>query len=273
MGRTADMNSQEHLTARSRRRQGAVLVVDGVPVPNPRSTGNILVGSAIGVWLASHSREISGRLLDLGCGNRPYGPWYEPLVDEWLAVDPAPGANQTIQAMADAVPLRSESIDVVLCTEVLEHVDRSELAVAEIARVLRPGGSALITAPFIYPLHEAPYDFHRYTYIGLRSIVERNGLVVEDLGAQGGPLVLVASFAFRAARAAVDAVGTKLGLAEPLALKAPFRWLLIAPQQWAVNANPHRSFGLTARSRRLSNGYMVLARKPAQRCAGGAAGL
>jgi len=256
-------NAVQEQNARSRHRQGAMLVVNGVPVPDPASTGNILVGTTIGTWLASHAGVVKGRLLDLGCGNSPYSPWYEPLVDSWVGIDPAPGVGQTVQAMADQVPLKDNSMDVVLCTEVLEHVDRSEWAVAEIARVLKAGGHALITAPFMYPLHEAPYDFHRFTHIGLRSIVTRNGLEVIDFGACGGPVTLVASWLFRALRSAIDAFGHRMGMSTPLALRVPFRWLVVSPQQLAVRLRPQRSAKMTKSSEILSNGYMILARKTA----------
>jgi hypothetical protein len=249
-------------TARARYRQGAVTVVGGVPLPNPESTGNLLVGTIIGRWLASHADVLGGTLLDLGCGNRPYEPWYESLVDTVIAMDPAPGATPNVIAMADAVPLRDNCVDVVLCTEVFEHVDRIEHAVAEMVRVMKPGASTLVTVPFLYPTHEAPYDFHRLTHIGLRSIVERHGLEVQDMGAQGGPLTVATSWTFRALRAAIDTVGRRLGSSSPLSLRVPFRWLTITPQQLSLALRSGVHSRLTRASRLASTGYMVLARKP-----------
>jgi SAM-dependent methyltransferase len=144
-------------------------------------------------WLASHADKLHGTLLDLGCGNRPMSPWYEPLVDTVVAVDPAPGAGQNVQAMADLLPLRDNSIDVIFCTQALEHVEQIEQAPAGIARVLKPDGHVLITVPFLYPTHEAPYDFYRFTHIGLSKPMTRNGLEIVDAAAQGGPGVMLAS--------------------------------------------------------------------------------
>lgn len=247
-----------------RRRLGSAIIVNGVPLPDPASTGNLLVGTTIGRWLASHARTVQGTVLDLGCGNRPYAVWYGPLATSVIAIDPAPGASQDVQAVADRLPLRDGSIDTVLCTEVLEHVDRIEAAVAEIARVLRPGGHALITVPFLYPTHEAPYDFHRLTHFGLASIVRRHGLEVIDAGAQGGPLTLIASWFFRALRAAFDRIGDLLGSSRPLSLRPPFRWLIITPQQLVLRVQPGRGSRLTPLSRLASTGYMVLARKTSE---------
>jgi SAM-dependent methyltransferase len=248
--------------ARSRHRQGGVIVVDGVPLPNPASTGNLLVGTIIGRWLASHTDVVHGSLLDLGCGNCPYEPWYSALADSVAAIDPAPGAGGNIRAMADEVPIRSTSMDVVLCTEVLEHVANIEGSMGEIFRVLRPGGHALITVPFLYPTHEAPYDFQRLTYIGLRGLVTRHGFEVLDAAAQGGPLTLTASWLFRAMRAGIDAAGQRLGMSEPLSLRPPFRWLVVGPQQLALRFRRNASWRLSGASKLASTGYMVLVRKP-----------
>ena len=248
--------------ARSRHRQGGVIVVDGVPLPNPATTGNLLVGTIIGRWLAAHSAVLHGNLLDLGCGNCPYEPWYGALADTVAAIDPAPGAGGNVRAMADEVPIRSASMDAVLCTEVLEHVANIEGATAEIFRVLRPGGHALITVPFLYPTHEAPYDFQRLTYIGLRGLVTRHGFEVLDAAAQGGPLTLAASWVFRALRAGVDTAGRRLGGSEPLSLRPPFRWLVVTPQQLVLRVRRNASWKLSGAARLASTGYMVLVRKP-----------
>ncbi len=248
--------------ARSRHRQGGVVVVDGVPLPNPASTGNLLVGTIIGRWLASHADVVHGRLLDLGCGNCPYQPWYSPLADSVAAIDPAPGAGGNVRAMADRVPIRSESMDVVLCTEVLEHVDNIEASTAEMFRVLRPGGHALVTVPFLYPTHEAPYDFQRLTHIGLRSLATRHGFEILDLAAEGGPLTLVSSWFFRGLRALVDRAGGPLGSDRPLSLRRPFRWAVVTPQQLALRFRRNSSWRMTGASRLASTGYMALLRRP-----------
>ena len=248
--------------ARQRQRQGGVVVVDGVPLPNPATTGNLLVGSIIGRWLASHREVLHGHVLDLGCGNCPYEPWYSTLADAVVAIDPAPGAGGNVRAMADEVPVRSATMDAVLCTEVLEHVENIEGSMDEIFRVLRPGGHALITVPFLYPTHEAPYDFQRLTHIGLRSLVTRHGFDVLDAAAQGGPLTLAASWLFRALRAAIDAAGRRVGASTPLSLRPPFRWLVVSPQQLALKVRPDATWKLSGAARLASTGYMVLVRKP-----------
>lgn len=249
-------------SGRRRHRAGSVILIDGVPLPNPKTTGNLLVGSIIGRWLDSHRDAIQGTVLDLGCGNRPYAPWYEPLAELVIAADPAPGAEPNVWAMADQVPIRSECVDSVLCTEVLEHVERMENAVSEMFRVLRPGGEALITVPFLYPTHEAPYDFQRLTHIGLRAIMVRHGFEVIDQACNGGPGTLVGSWLFRGLRIGIDLIGKILSFDEPLSFTAPFSWLVIGPQKLILRLRPKTLSRMTKLSRVVSTGYMVRVRKP-----------
>ena len=238
-------------------------MVDGVPLPDPRNARSLLAGSWTGMWLAEQSAVVHGRVLDLGCGNRPFEPWYGPLADFVIALDPAPGSAHNVLAMADNLPLADNSIDTVICTQALEHVDRAEEAMAEVRRVLRPGGHLVLTVPFLYPTHEAPYDFHRWTYLGLTEMMRRHGLELVDLSSQGGPVTLIASWLFRFLRSGVDGAGRAVGVRRPLSLIAPFRWFVLGPQWAIVRWRGRKGFRLNRWSRFASNGYLVLARKPA----------
>ena len=220
-------------SVRLRHRQGPARIVDGVPYSDRSSTLSLLPGAAVGRWLARQAPLVHGRLMDLGCGNQPFQPWYEPLVKEVVPVDAAPIPGVVVVDLTEPLPFEDASFDTILCTQVLEHVQNAELAMAEIARVLRPGGHALITVPFLYPTHEMPYDFWRYTHLGLRSLVERHGLVATDLSAQGGPLGWL--------------VDNRL-----------VRGLVAAPQE-AVRSRVSTRLSLPAKLATL--GYMVAARK------------
>ena len=74
------------------------------------------------------------------------------------------------------MPFRDESFDTVLLLEVLEHVAEPERVLAEIQRVLRIGGVLLLSMPFLYPLHDSPHDYQRYTAPGLMHAVKRAGM-------------------------------------------------------------------------------------------------
>lgn len=244
--------------ARARHRQGATKLVDGVPYPDPATTLSILPNALVGRWLASRSDDVMGDLLDLGAGNQPFRPWYEPLVKTTIAVDATTAPGLDALAFAAPIPFLDDSFDTVLCTSVLEHVANAEDAVAEMARVLRPGGHLLITVPFLYPTHEAPYDFWRTTHHGLRSVLERHGLEVDDVSATGGPFVLVAHFVVGAIAQLIALAGRRLGPLGRLVDNTLVRRLIAWPQQLLRSRITYRMTGL---SRAASLGYMASAHK------------
>ncbi|MFZ2087570.1 MAG: methyltransferase domain-containing protein [Desulfobaccales bacterium] len=136
--------------------------------------------------------KLAGRILDLGCGNQPYRP-YLPKVNQYVGLDYPPtqasiGVRFQPQVYGNArdLPFADASFDGVLCSQVLEHVDRPEEVIGELGRVLKPGGTGLISVPFFYNLHMEPHDYFRFTPYGIRGMLERNGLLVQDLRGQGG---------------------------------------------------------------------------------------
>jgi len=84
------------------------------------------------------------------------------------------------------MPFGDDEFDIVLCTQVLEHVPNPEAVCRELYRVLRPGGVAVVTAPHSAYLHNLPYHFFHFTRIGLSKILEDAGYEIESLEAQGG---------------------------------------------------------------------------------------
>lgn len=147
-------------------------------------------------WLLGEKRppkgidQARGTILDIGAADR----WMERRLHpaaQYVALDyPATGqhlygALPDVFADAARLPFRSEGFDGVVCLEVLEHVPDPAQVVCEIARVLKPGGRAWISMPFLYPLHDAPFDFQRYTEFGLRRDVSRAGLEVVSLEKSG----------------------------------------------------------------------------------------
>jgi SAM-dependent methyltransferase len=92
----------------------------------------------------------------------------------------------TVSGLAYALPFAANSFDTVFSTQTLEHVEQPHLAVAEMSRVLRPGGYLILTAPQSWRLHEKPYDFFRYTRFGLQYLMTHNRLRIVRLLPQGG---------------------------------------------------------------------------------------
>ncbi len=138
--------------------------------------------------------RVTGALLDTGCGYKPYQSIFSPYVTKYVGVD-VPSTIHGMEASDVAgtalqLPLKAETFDTVLATEVMEHVPEPSLMLAEIYRVLRPNGALILSVPFHEPLHELPYDFYRYTYISLRYLFEKNGFRIETYYRRGG-IVLV----------------------------------------------------------------------------------
>ena len=125
--------------------------------------------------------EVRGRVLDVGCGTQPYRSLYAPESYRGLEID-SPQARS--RGVADdfydgrLMPYRDAEFDTVLCNQVLEHSFEPARLLAEIARVLKPGGRLVLTVPFAWDEHEQPQDFARYSSFGLRALVEGSGLKI-----------------------------------------------------------------------------------------------
>ena len=131
-------------------------------------------------FILSHASN--GRTLDLGAQNGPYASHFPRRV----ALDLRPASGVHVIGDAQALGLADASFDVVLCTEVLEHVPEPQRAVDEMFRVLKPGGRLLLTTRFLFPIHDAPHDYFRYTKYGLRHLFETNGFDVVEITALSG---------------------------------------------------------------------------------------
>src|SRR5207253_8206909 len=131
----------------------------------------------------------SAAVLDLGAGTKPYAPLYGRYFNSCTSVDvphsPHDIGGVDVMASADDLPFDAESFDCVICTEVLEHCPEPRETMAEIARVLKPGGWVFLTTPFLRPLHEMPSDYYRYTPSGLGRLAETTGLIVRSIRPRG----------------------------------------------------------------------------------------
>lgn len=141
--------------------------------------------------VAAEARALpaGARVLDAGAGEAPYRPLLTHTAHtthDWAA-SPHPGARRAdvVADLAD-LPVADASFDAVLCTEVLEHVAEPAAALAELHRVLAPGGRLLVTVPFVIELHEEPHDHFRYTSHGLRGLLERAGFEQVEVAALTG---------------------------------------------------------------------------------------
>jgi SAM-dependent methyltransferase len=130
--------------------------------------------------LRAHAK---GRFLDAGCGTQPFRPVVADQVDRYLGFDiEARGvALDYTGSVEDMHEVPDASVDTLLCSEVLEHVPHPASALSELARVLAPGGTLLVTVPFLARLHEEPHDYYRYTRHGLRTLLDEAGFEVDEI--------------------------------------------------------------------------------------------
>lgn len=160
--------------------------------------------TSIPVWTSGYLGNVSlerslkpkcprlwGRMLDLGCGNSPYRSWLNN-VTAYVGYD-IDVSNPSAQVVGSAMvlPFAEMTFDSILCTQVLEHVDQPWIAVDEMARVLKKDGVVLLSVPQCWRIHEAPYDYFRYTKYGLDALLKRSGLEVVDCLPQGGAWLVI----------------------------------------------------------------------------------
>jgi SAM-dependent methyltransferase len=136
------------------------------------------------------ARYLGGRLIDIGCGSKPYAKRLAPFVRDHVGVDHAasPHGNDGADLIGTAyeIPAEPGSFDCSICTAVLEHLEEPARAIAECHRVLKDGGVAIYTVPFIWHLHEEPRDFYRFSKYGLRFLFEKAGFGVIEIRALSG---------------------------------------------------------------------------------------
>lgn len=129
---------------------------------------------------------IGGQVLDIGCGHRPYEEWLPKSVTCYIGLDyEAIDASPHLVGDALRLPFLDASFDTIISMQTLEHLPNPFQSFSEIARVLRPGGKLILTAPQSWPEHEQPYDYFRFTSFGLSYLCQYAGLKPITIRAAG----------------------------------------------------------------------------------------
>ena len=151
-----------------------------------------LMGALIAeAYAEAISRCSRGKILDLGCGTAPLYPLYKFAAEEIILADwphslhPSPCLDCYLD-LSSGLPFRDQTFDLIILSDVLEHLASPEHALAEVCRVAVPGARVLLNVPFLYGIHEAPHDYYRYTEFGLRHLALQSGLTVETVRPLGG---------------------------------------------------------------------------------------
>jgi len=156
-----------------------------------KDTRNLLINNIHDrqlVYFASN--WLKGRLLDIGCGTKPYYDLLKPYVTEHIGVDHEATfhskKNIDLLGTVYEIPTEDGSFDCALCTAVFEHIEEPEQALYECFRILKKGGIAVYSIPFIWHLHEEPRDFYRYSKFGIKYLFEKTGFEILELKALSG---------------------------------------------------------------------------------------
>lgn len=134
--------------------------------------------------------QIEGKLLDFGCGRKPYKNLFTKAT-EYIGVDIEQSGHDHSLSEVDVfydgktIPFKNETFDAIFCTEVFEHIFNLDEILDELKRVLKKNGKLLITIPFMWGEHEKPYDYARYTSFAIKYILEKKGFQVIALEKTG----------------------------------------------------------------------------------------
>jgi SAM-dependent methyltransferase len=145
------------------------------------------------VYIESVLREVKsfarGTMVDVGCGTRQYESIFREAVNAYIGLDwPAVAERAFPDVIADAlnIPFTDVSVDTVLATEVMEHLPSPQSFLWEVRRILRVGGTLILSVPFMEPIHEEPRDYYRFTPYSLRLLLEEHGYSIQKIWSRGG---------------------------------------------------------------------------------------
>lgn len=132
--------------------------------------------------IVSNKKYMKDRLLDFGCGKKPYKNIFD--VKEYVGLDIEKSGhsheNEQIDVYYDGnfIPFENDYFDSVFSSEVLEHIPNLEIILIELFRVTKSSGYLLVTVPFVWDEHEVPYDFTRYTSFGIECLFKKAGFEI-----------------------------------------------------------------------------------------------
>lgn len=136
------------------------------------------------------SLPYKGRVIDLGCGTAPYKEDILKTATEYIGVDWTGSFHEASHVnifanLTTFLPFKSNTADTVVTFQVMEHLPEPEIFLSECYRVLKGDGQLFITVPFMWHVHEAPFDYFRYTKFGLQYLLDKNNfknIVIRENG-------------------------------------------------------------------------------------------
>lgn len=181
----------------------------------------------INKYIASNISFIKGNVLDVGGFKKNKNilmnlPNSQILDCKYLNIDTS--TNPDIVATCENIPLKMQSFDSVVMHEVLEALENPKLALIEIHRILKTNGFFMMTVPFLYPIHNDPFDYQRWTSEKLRVTIENIGFEIIDFKALGGGFSVVHDILLH-----MNIYSTKKSIITKI-----FSWLLTRSSAWFI---------------------------------------
>jgi ubiquinone/menaquinone biosynthesis C-methylase UbiE len=221
-------------------------------------------------WIARQAASIpkGARLLDVGAGSCPYRSLFahcEYSSQDFAALDDSQlrhGGYGAIDYVCDAaaIPVANASFDAILCTEMLEHVPQPEAVVAECARILRPGGKLMLTAPLGSGIHQEPHHyFGGFTPYWYQRVLKQSGFQDIQIVANGGSFKCFAQESIRF----VMMTRPFAILPAPVSLLWLPLWIVLVPILAGVIPLACHGLDRYDREKRFSVGYQVTATRAA----------
>lgn len=159
---------------------------------NIRMLSNLTVNKITHYFLDSYRRKaiddllienrdiFQGVVLDIG--GRDRGIFLKPknIVKKWIFADIEKKHNpDVVLDVANMKKIQSGAIDIILATELFEHVEKIDSGLKECYRVLQKNGKMIISVPFMFPVHADPFDFQRWTETKWRKVLKMIGFSVD----------------------------------------------------------------------------------------------
>ena len=146
----------------------------------------VAIEAQIDRFLSPGQSKNAPRVLDAGCGGQPFRVRIEKTGASYYSLDACAQSGVKVDFVApiDEKHL-PESVcqrgpyDLILCSEVLEHVAEWDNVFANFHHLLAPSGHIILTCPHFFPLHEEPYDFWRPTTYAIRYFAQKHGFAIE----------------------------------------------------------------------------------------------
>jgi SAM-dependent methyltransferase len=156
--------------------------------------------------IVNHSMKNSFVIVDIGSGESPYKILFEPLINKYVSIDISYSKNVEIIGRAQNLPLKSHAVDIVLLSEVLEHIYETEEVFKEINHVLRHNGYLILTTPLLIGYHDS-IDYFRFTHTALETLLKEFGFEILTIKKRGGIFVSLAGILFSVPRSLLRSRG------------------------------------------------------------------